>query len=75
VNSLFRYARRFGVDLALARVHLRGVKILKSGGVIVEFGEHHVYDTVRDTVDVVTGADAMIDAPSVTRDVPGLGGG
>ena len=56
MNSLFRYARRFGVDLALARVHLRRVKILRSGRIIVELGEHHVYDTVRDAVDAVTEA-------------------
>ena len=59
MNSLYRYARRFGVDLTLARVHLGGVKILRSGGIIVDIGEHHIYDTVRDAVDIVTGTTAV----------------
>jgi sulfate permease, SulP family len=54
VTSLFHYAQRFGVDLALARVHSDARKILESGGVLEELGEDHLYDTLREAVDAVT---------------------
>jgi sulfate permease, SulP family len=56
VTSLHRYAQRFGVELVLARVHEDAREILESAGVIDQLGEHHVFDTVRHAVDVVTGA-------------------
>jgi sulfate permease, SulP family len=59
VTSLLHYAQRFGVDLALARVHSDAREILKSAGVIDEVGEDHVYDTVRDAVDAVTNGHAQ----------------
>ena len=58
VTSLFHYGQRFGVDLALARVHSDARKILESSGVIAELGEDHVYDTIRDAVNAVTAAPA-----------------
>jgi len=54
VTSLLDYAQRYGVDLALARVHSDAREILKDAGVIGELGEDHIYDTVRDAVDAVT---------------------
>jgi len=58
VTSLLHYARRFNVDLALARVHADARQILKSEGLIKELGEDHIYDTVREAVKAVTGEPA-----------------
>ena len=58
VTSLHRYAQRFGVELALARVHDDAREVLESAGVIDQLGERHVFDTVRHAVDAVTGAPA-----------------
>ena len=53
IAGLYNYAQRYGVDLALARVHAGTHKILESSGVTDEIGEHRFYDTVRDAVDAV----------------------
>jgi sulfate permease, SulP family len=58
VTSLLHYARRFTVDVALARVHADARQILESEGLIKELGEAHVYDTVREAVEAVTGEPA-----------------
>jgi sulfate permease, SulP family len=54
VIDLLHYAQRFGIDLALARVHRDARKILEAAGVIKEVGEDHLYDTVRSAVDAAT---------------------
>ena len=54
ISSLFEYAQRYGVDLALARVHAGTHKILQLTGVTDEIGEHRIYDTVRNAVAAVT---------------------
>jgi SulP family sulfate permease len=58
VTSLLRYGQRFGVGLALARVHADAERILTSAGVIEELGEDHVYDTVRHAADALSTAPA-----------------
>jgi sulfate permease, SulP family len=55
VTSLLNYARRFNVDVALSRVHSDARQILESEGLIKELGEDHVYATVREAVNAVTG--------------------
>jgi sulfate permease, SulP family len=56
VTSLLHYGQRFGVGLALARVHADAERILTSAGVIEELGDDHVYDTVRHAVDACSTA-------------------
>jgi MFS superfamily sulfate permease-like transporter len=51
VTGFFDYARRYGVDLSLARVHSGTHKLLQLAGVMAEIGEHRIYDTVRNAVD------------------------
>ena len=53
VSSLFEYAHRYGVDLALARVHSGTHRLLELSGVTGEIGEQRIYDTVRNAVDAV----------------------
>lgn len=50
ITSLFHYAQRYGVDLALARVHSGTRKLLDLSGATGEIGEHRIYDTVRNAV-------------------------
>jgi anti-anti-sigma regulatory factor len=50
ITSLFEYAQRYDVDLALARVHSGTHEILRRSGVTDEIGEHRIYDTVRNAV-------------------------
>lgn len=69
-----RYAQRFGVDLALARVHEDAREILESTGVIDQSGEHHVFGTVRQAVDGRDLGAHMIDADPTTREMPRTGG-
>jgi SulP family sulfate permease len=54
ITSLFHYAHRYGVDLALARVHSGTHKLLDLTGVTGEIGEHRIYDTVRNAVAAVS---------------------
>ncbi|MGB5186702.1 MAG: STAS domain-containing protein, partial [Acidimicrobiia bacterium] len=65
ITSLFHYAQRYGVDLALARVHSGAHELLQLTGVTGEIGEHRIYDTVRNAVDAVSGAGG--DATSDTK--------
>jgi sulfate permease, SulP family len=58
VTSLFHYARRYGVEVSLARVHSDGRAVLESAGTIDELGEHRLFDTVRDAVDAATATPA-----------------
>ena len=50
ITSLFEYCQRYGVDLALARVHAGTHRILQLTGVTDEIGEHRIQDTVRNAV-------------------------
>jgi SulP family sulfate permease len=50
ITSLFEYAQRYGVELALARVHSGTHEILRLSGVMDEIGNHRIYDTVRNAV-------------------------
>ena len=54
ITSLFHYSQRYGVDLALARVHSGTHRILQVTGVTSEIGEHRIYDTVRNAVDAAS---------------------
>jgi high affinity sulfate transporter 1 len=54
ITSLFEYAQRYDVDLALARVHSGTHKLLQLSGVTDEIGEHRIYDTVRNAVAAVS---------------------
>jgi SulP family sulfate permease len=56
IRSLFEYAQRYDVDLALARVHSGTHKLLQLSGVTDEIGEHRIYDTVRNAVTAVSKA-------------------
>jgi high affinity sulfate transporter 1 len=58
ITSLFEYARRYAVELSLARVHSGTHELLKLSGVVDEIGEHRIYDTVRDAVEAATEAQA-----------------
>ena len=53
ITSLFEYAQRYDVDLALARVHSGTHRLLQLSGVTDEIGEHRIYDTVRNAVTAV----------------------
>jgi len=56
LTDFFDYAGRYGIDLALARVHSGSHKLLKMAGVMDEIGEKRVFDTVRNAVDAATSA-------------------
>jgi high affinity sulfate transporter 1 len=56
ITSLFEYAQRFGVELALARVHSGTHRLLELSGVVDEIGEERIYDTVRNAVNAVNAA-------------------
>ena len=50
ITSLNEYAQRYGVDLALARVHSGAHKLLELTGVVDALGEDSIHDTVRNAV-------------------------
>lgn len=50
VAAYLEYAQRYGVDLALARVHSGCHELLKLTGDLDEIGEDRIYDTVRNAV-------------------------
>jgi high affinity sulfate transporter 1 len=54
IISFYRYARRYGVTLALARVHSGPHELLETSGVIDEIGELSIFDTVRNAVSAAT---------------------
>jgi anti-anti-sigma regulatory factor len=72
ITSLFEYARRYDVDIALARVHSGTHDLLKLSGVIDEIGEHRIYGTIRGAVAAVAGTQPA--AAESTTDGGGGGG-
>ena len=50
IIDLIQYARRYCVDVSLARVHSGTHEILRRSGAMDEIGEHRIYDTVRNAV-------------------------
>ena len=58
VSDLFEYARRYGVELSLARLHNEAREVLELAGTIDELGEEHIFDTVRDAVDAASAVPA-----------------
>jgi SulP family sulfate permease len=58
ITNLFEYARQYGIDLALARVHENTRKIMEILGVIDTIGEDRIYPTVRSAVAAVAPDDA-----------------
>jgi high affinity sulfate transporter 1 len=50
IKNLFEYAQRYGVDLALARVHSGTHELLELSGVVDEIGEQRIFDTIRHAV-------------------------
>jgi high affinity sulfate transporter 1 len=66
LTDFFNYAQRYGVDLALARVHSGAHELLKLAGVVEEIGEKRFYDTVRNAVSAATASAAVINNEKVT---------
>jgi high affinity sulfate transporter 1 len=66
LTDFFNYAQRYGVDLALARVHSGAHELLKLAGVVEEISEKRFYDTVRNAVSAATASAAVINNEKVT---------
>ena len=66
ITGLFEYAQRYGVDLALARVHSGTHELLKLSGVTAEIGEQRIHDTVRNAVAAASRAHAERDSDEHT---------
>lgn len=49
--STFQYTQRYGIEFALARLHIGARKLLTMTGALDEIGEERVFDTVRNAVD------------------------
>jgi high affinity sulfate transporter 1 len=54
MSGMFRYSRRYGVELSLARLHSEARSVFETGGTIKELGDDRIFDTVRDAVDAAT---------------------
>lgn len=54
LSSTFRYAKRYGVELAVARLHEGAKQLMVLSGDLDEIGEHRFHSTVRDAVDAST---------------------
>ena len=54
LSSTFRYAKRYGVDLLLARLHTSARAVLETAGTIDELGDDRLFDTIRHAVDAAT---------------------
>ena len=50
LTGLHGYAKQYGVDIKLARLHSGTHKLLQLAGVMEEIGEDNVYDTIRNAV-------------------------
>ncbi|HUV17047.1 MAG TPA: SulP family inorganic anion transporter [Ilumatobacteraceae bacterium] len=50
LSSTFRYAKRYGVELAVARLHEGAKQLMVLSGDLDEIGEHRFHSTVRDAV-------------------------
>jgi high affinity sulfate transporter 1 len=61
ITSLFHYARRYDVELVLARVHSTTHELLDLTGVIDELGEARIFDTIHDAV-------ASVETPPAAHD-------
>ena len=51
LTSTFRYCQRYGVELALARLHMGARKLLETTGDLEQIGEERIFDTVRHAVE------------------------
>jgi MFS superfamily sulfate permease-like transporter len=60
LTDFFNYAQRYGIDLALARVHSGTHQRLKMAGVLDEIGEQRFFDTIRHAVSAATSSDAAL---------------
>ena len=49
-HSLHNYAKRYDVDISLARLHSQTRETLAADGVLKEIGEDRIYDSVQDAV-------------------------
>jgi high affinity sulfate transporter 1 len=58
LTDFFDYARRYGVNLKLTRLHSGSRYLLKLAGVVEQIGEERIYDTVRNAVDAATSSSA-----------------
>ena len=54
LSDTFRYAKRYGVELSLARLHAEARAVLETAGTIEELGADRLFDTVRNAVDAAT---------------------
>jgi sulfate permease, SulP family len=54
LSDLFKYTKRYGVELSLARLHSEARRVLDLAGTIHELGEDRIFDTVRDAVDAAS---------------------
>jgi sulfate permease, SulP family len=50
IRGLKRYARRYGVDILIARLHADARKTLARDGLLAKIGEDHIYDSVHAAV-------------------------
>jgi MFS superfamily sulfate permease-like transporter len=57
VTKLAEYARRYDVDIRLARVHTHAHRRLEMAGVVDEIGEDHIHRRVQEAVEAATAAD------------------
>jgi MFS superfamily sulfate permease-like transporter len=74
ITSLFQYAQRYGVDLALARVHSGTHELLRLSGVVDEIGEHRIHDTVRHAVAATTASQKRVARRTTNGSDDGNGG-
>jgi SulP family sulfate permease len=58
VTSLFDYARRYDVELVLARIHSASYELLKIAGVVDELGAERIHASIHDAVAAVDGKPA-----------------
>lgn len=54
LTSYFDYTRRYGVDLALARVHSGTHELLRMSGAVDKIGEDRFHGSIREAVAAAT---------------------
>jgi MFS superfamily sulfate permease-like transporter len=59
VTSLFDYARRYDVELVLARVHSATYELLKLAGTVDDLGEDRIHDSIHEAVSAAAGAEPV----------------
>jgi anti-anti-sigma regulatory factor len=57
LSSFLGYARRYEVDLRLARVHSGAHRLMELAGFIEQLGGDRIHDTIRHAVEAATSED------------------